>query len=163
MSKKIPELYKTIEIQKIDNQKIRWKLLKYLFTEFLYEDNLFHFFFEPEIIIRVSKPKVLGKIENYLNKKGYKFFIYDYPAFDKKAFYGANLKDKSVYSELMQLYHLHALASLMFNKKEIAWYTNRTIHCLFNMRGLEYHEEVIETIAYAYNYAKVDKKYVHDL
>ena len=156
------KLFKTIEIQKIDKQKIRIKLVKYLFLKFLIDDDLFHYFFEPEIIIRVSEPKVLKDIEEYLTQKQYKYFTYDYPAFEKKAFYGASPSDKSIYNNLMQLYHLHALAALTFNKKELKWYTNRTIHCLYNMRGFEYIDEVAASAEYAYGYALIDKKYDHD-
>ena len=60
------KLFKTIEIQKIDKQKEQWKLLKYLFYQFLIEDDLFHYFFEPELIIRFSNPKVLNKVKNSL-------------------------------------------------------------------------------------------------
>src|SRR3990167_5823847 len=155
------KLFATIEIQKIDSQEDRMKLVRYLFKEFLLEDDLFHYFFEPEIIIRVSEPKVLKDIENYLTKKEYKFFIYDYPAFDKKGFYAANSSDKSIYAPLMHLYHLHALAVLLFNKEQMKWYTNRTIHCLYNMRGFDYIDEVLAATDYAYGYAKVDKKYEH--
>ena len=137
------------------------KLMRYLFKEFLLEDDLFHYFFEPEIIIRFSNPKVLNNVKKYLEKKEYKFFTYDYPGFDKKAFYGASKLDKSIYAPLMHLYHLHALAVLLFNKKQMKWYTNRTIHCLYNMRGFDYIDEVMAATEYAYGYAKVDKKYDH--
>lgn len=155
-------LFKTIEIQKIHKQEKRMKLVQYLFKKYLLDDDLFHYFFEPEIIIRVSEPKVLKDIETYLTKKKYKYFTYDYPAaFDKKAFYGASPSDKSIYDHLMQLYHLHALAALIFNKKELKWYTNRTIHCLFNMRGFDYIDEVAAAAEYAHGYALIDKKYEH--
>lgn len=160
MNKKF-DLFKTIEIQKIKGQEKRIKLVRYLFKNFLIDDDLFHYFFEPEIIIRISNSKVLKDIEEYLTKKQYKFFIYDYPAFDKKAFYGANPTDKTIYKQLMELYHLHAIAALTFNFREINWYTNRALHCLFNMRGFDYIDEVMYTANYAAGYASVDKKYAH--
>ena len=156
-------LFVTIEIQKVGDIKRKWSLLRFLFIKFLIDDEQFHYFFEPNLIIRLSNLKVLKNVTAYLDKQKIKHFEYDYP-YNKNPdlYYGEPKKRRNPHYLLMELYHLHAIASLVFKKKDIEWYTNRNIHCLFNMRGLEYHEEVIESLKYAYNYALIDKKYDHD-
>ena len=60
---------KTIHIETKNKGLIKklWPLLE--------KDGKFHFFYEPELVIRISKKKVLRAVKNYLEKNSFEYFL----------------------------------------------------------------------------------------
>ena len=69
---------KTIHIETKNKGLIKklWPLLE--------KDGKFHFFYEPELVIRISKKKVLRAVKNYLEKNSFEYREYAYPGKGKK-------------------------------------------------------------------------------
>ncbi len=116
-------------------------LLKKLFFLFLEEDDSFHFFYEPNLIVRVSEDKILKQITKYLDKRKVKYKIYDYPYPEDKKEYGEGKNWDHIFPHLLRLYHLYALMLLQFEGQDIEWFTGRAMHCILNMRGYDWLDE----------------------
>ncbi len=69
---------KNQDYSKEEEKKLK-ELIAELYQVALKDDPQFHFFYEPEIIIRISKADVLEKVKLYLEAKGFGFVVYDYP------------------------------------------------------------------------------------
>jgi hypothetical protein len=130
---------KTLHI--IDKEKTsqndKANLLKLLYEKFLLKDPQFHFFYEPEIIIRMSMDDLLKETSNFLIAQNYKIEIYDYPSpskNDHQYCYGEH-PDGIVIKNLdlfLPLFHAHSVAALRLSHEDHFSYMERSIHTLFN-------------------------------
>jgi len=124
-------------------------LIKKLYREILKDDSLFHFFYEPELVIRVSENHLLA-LKKYLKDKNINFIEYDYPKEKGKKGNLCFECEDLVLNNLdlfLQLYHCHSLAVLSFKKEELNDYFGRVIHTLFNIARKSYQTEGLELIA----------------
>jgi len=129
------------------------RLIKKLYQGVLINDDKFHFFYEPELVIRVGN-KFLRKLVDFIKDNGYEFRVYDYPGFNKKPKLGVYcfecLPEVQRNLELfLKLYHLHSVASLTLTKRELAVYRERAIHTIFNVSGISYRGEAQELFSSA--------------
>lgn len=126
-------------------------LIKKLYKAVLKDDNQFHFFYEPELIIRVRNKNV-EKVTKYLEKQGVKFEVYDYPyprgcaeedgyCFESSKFVRDNLE------MFKKIYHFHSVANLTLSEKKYKDYLGRIMHTACNVGGLGYCEEGIFLIS----------------
>jgi len=137
------------------------KLIQELYQAVLVNDPLFHFFYEPELIIRISSSDVLQALSAYLTKRGIKHAVYSYPTpapvSDKAACerelaevkrLGVGFGDPQVrqrYGEepggivirnlglFLPVFHTHAVAALTLSSRDHHQYLERCIHTAFNM------------------------------
>lgn len=117
-------------------------LIKALYDDFLKDDPEFHFFFEPELIIRVGSENCLEKIKNYLSQEGIRFDEYEYP-FQPNGKYGEG-KDGIVANNLdmfIKIFHANAVSALTMNEMEFFDYIERVIHTAFNPRFYSHNQE----------------------
>ncbi len=109
------------------------RLLKDLYKKFLYKDPLFHYFIEPELIIRVSKEKVLNEIKDYLKKEHLLFYVYDYPKPKHKDQYGENIKAiLRNFDTFAKVFHEISLFNLNLKDNDKIIMKERFIHALYN-------------------------------
>ena len=83
---------KTIEIQQTGIKNIR--LIKEIGKLMKYSD-FWHFFYEPELIVRVEIKKV-RQIKEFLKSKKLSFKVYDYPFPKDKKGYGQGSKSRDI-------------------------------------------------------------------
>jgi hypothetical protein len=108
---------------------------------------LFHFFFEPDLIIRISNNKVLNEIKGFLEQADIDFDIYDYPLpvpNAAKRRFGENEGGpiiEKLYDVYLPLFHLNAIAALTMNEDEQGVYIERANHTFYNMLGNSRQEE----------------------
>jgi hypothetical protein len=121
------------------------KIIQELYSKFLKDDPLFHYFFEPDLIVRISSNQVLEKIKNHLDKEQIAFIIYDYPVPVQRTdryCYGESpgpvLERLDVY---LPLFHLHALAALTMSPDHHFAYMERSTHTMCNMAGQSRQQE----------------------
>jgi len=123
---------KTIQIiSSITREKLK-ELLCDLYEHTLKDDHLFHFFFEPELIIRISSKQCLQKIKEFLVEQKIEFSEYEYP-FTKKGF--SEAQDGIVAQHLdlfLSVFHAHAVAAIIMNDDEYLNYLERVIHTALN-------------------------------
>ena len=139
---------KTIHIQYLKRSKNK-KLIKELYKQFLFKDELFHFFYEPELIIRVSNKKILENIEKYLANNLILYKIYDYPkpvktegnyCFECDTWVLKNIK------YFIQLYHIHSVLYFKLSKNKYASYIHKVSHTARNIANWSYYEEARDQI-----------------
>jgi len=123
---------KTFETNLYD-YKLSIKLMKYLMKKKALSWP-FHFFFEPQLIIRTN-----NKIGPILKEYHIKYKIYPYP-YPKKGF-GEAKKWKKYQWGLVELYSIYAVLSLYTKGKAKEYILNRTHHTMTNMLGMEYYDE----------------------
>lgn len=110
-------------------------LVKELYEHCLRNDPEFHFFFEPEIIIRISKKEYLDQAKSFLQDKNIKFDEYDYP-FPPEGKFGEG-KESIVANNLnlfIPLFHANSVAAITMDDKKHFEYLERLIHTAFNPR-----------------------------
>lgn len=94
------------------------ELVKELYHAALKDDPKWHFFYEPEIIVRISSKEVLQKVEELLTKKGAKFDVYPYPIPDKQKQKQYGETEGGIvlaYFDLfVSIFHTHAVAGSEF-------------------------------------------------
>ena len=145
---------KTIEIV---TEKINYKqLIKKIYNKFLLNDDKFHFFYEPQLIIRLSEEK-LKIIKEYLNKKKIEYKIYPYP-YPKKGKYKESKRYKNINLYLNRLYNLQALLYFKSSKKQLSFVSNRLHHCFLNICHLDFYEESKYYLSQAKGYMKHEYK-----
>jgi len=115
------------------------ELLKMLYDHVLKDDPKFHFFYEPEIIIRFSSHECLERAKSYLTQKGIGTKIYDYPLPDKKR--GEKVFGEEPDGIVMQhfelfltIFHAHSVAAIIMEDQEHFRYMERVIHTMWNPR-----------------------------
>lgn len=134
---------KTIHITeelKIDAQNT---LLKELFKKILKNDNEFHFFHEPELVIRVED-KTVDFISEFLVDKRLEFKTYDYPIGKGKKGNFCYECDQYVLDNIELFKQIYHASSVLFFKlsKEDQWnYLSRIQHTASNTFGKNYLDE----------------------
>jgi hypothetical protein len=124
---------KTIEIKPLTNKT---KLIKTLYKKFLYKDTKFHYLFEPQLIIRTNKSKL---ITDYLKLKKIDYTTYPYP-YAKRGF-GESKHNNYLQKESEKLYHLQSVFVLKSKKKDVGYFLNRIHHCFLNMMNYDFYDE----------------------
>lgn len=112
-------------------------LIKELYNKALKQDESFHFFYEPALIIRLSSVQVKEKIAKWLKKRNYTFVIYDYPTPAKEpnqyrygeAPEGIVLKYLNLF---LSIFHAHSIAALEMTCEEHDFYKQQVIEDLLD-------------------------------
>lgn len=146
--------FQTVHI--IPGQNVhRQDLLKTLFSSYLQEDPLFHFFYEPDLIIRISSQQTQEKVAKFLEDSGVDFVFYDYPTPVRisGAHYYGETPDGIVIKNLnrfLPLFHQHAIAALTYSTDQHALYRSRVISILLKTGEYSLKEEVniLQTLAF---------------
>lgn len=149
---------KTIHIYEGWSQNKREKFMIELYKKLLCNDPSFHFFYEPEIIIRSRNKRTIGFLKNYLDNRHILYAVYNYPdKNDPPEFYGDPPKSITVkyLEEFMQVYHAIAVFQLTAKTKEIPEIRAKIMHGCFNMDNKGYEYEAQAYIQRAFNYAKL--------
>lgn len=117
------------------------RLIKKVYDEVIKDDPKFHYFFEPELIIRISDTYV-EKVKQVLDKDGVKYVEYDYPLpkkqniIDKKLIKCHGEQDKpTVLKNLdlfIRLFHVNSIAALTLGASDYNAYMERNIHSFYN-------------------------------
>lgn len=126
----------TSDIPKLKN------LIRELYDHALKEDPVFHFFFEPEIIIRIESKDCLEKVKSFLREKSIFFEEYDYP-FPPEGKFGEG-KESIVarYLDLfLPLFHANSVAAITLSEDEHAHYLERLVHTAFNPKFYPHEQE----------------------
>lgn len=108
-------------------------LMKELYDLFLKDDTKFHFFFEPELIIRITNSECLEKVKKFLQEKEIKFEEYDYP-FPPDGNFG-EAKEGNVAKNLelfLTIFHANSVAALTMSEEDHFKYLERLVHTAFN-------------------------------
>lgn len=126
-------------------------LLKALYASCLQEDPAFHFFYEPDLIIRISSQKTQEKVAKFLEDRGVDFILYDYPTPIGAHRYGEK-PDGIVIRNLdhfLPLFHQHAVAALTYTAEQHALYRSRVVSILLQTGEYSLKEEVkiLQTLA----------------
>lgn len=121
-------------------------LMKDLYKKFLKEDGLFHFFYEPEIIIRISTESVLTPVSRYLDEQNIDYEIYDYPTPKQNLTIDCYGEEPGgiVINNLdlfLPIFHAHAVAAITLNDDDHFHYMERVTHTMWNPRGYTRQEE----------------------
>lgn len=122
----------TLQIISALEPQEKYKLLENLYNYFLTLDPLFHYFYEPDLIIRISKKTVCREIEDYLNKLSLEYVVYKYPLPDPcvtMECYG-EVKDGIVHQNLqnfLSIFHEVAEAMIVLSPEAQSLYLNHVI------------------------------------
>jgi len=117
-------------------------LVKEIYDHALKNDHLFHFFFEPELIIRITVDGCLAKTKSFLQKGNITFEEYNYP-FDPEGKFGEE-RGGVVANNLdffLPVFHAHSVAALTMNEEDYFKYLERVIHTGFNPKLYSYEQE----------------------
>lgn len=108
-------------------------LVRELYDHTLKDDPKFHFFFEPEIIFRITTGDCLTKAKSFLQNKNIEFEEYDYP-FAPEGKFGE--KRGGIVANNLELFlpilHGHSVAAITMSEDEHFKYLERVIHTAFN-------------------------------
>lgn len=138
----------TIEIKQED-LKANKRLIRKI-GKLLYEDEYFHFFYEPKLIIRVNRES-RNKVTAYLKERGIRYSVYTYPfaknvaKWEKGTGYG-EAKHSVVYryrNAFLPLMHINATLALKRNKRDDLKIFERETHTMMNAFGYEWVDEAI--------------------
>lgn len=117
-------------------------LVRELYEYTLKDDPSFHFFFEPEIIFRITTEDCLTKTKSFLQNRNIEFEEYDYP-FAQEGKFGE--KRGGIVVNNLELFlpmlHAHSIAALTMNEEEHLEYLERVIHDAFNPKLYSYKQE----------------------
>lgn len=128
-------------INTIDLPKLK-ALIQDLYTHVLKDDPKFHFFFEPEIIIRTMEGDTLERVKNFLTERNIQFEEYDYPFAPKGKF--GELRDGIVANNLqlfLTIFHANSVAALTMTDEEHFRFVERLIHTAFNPKFFSLSQE----------------------
>ena len=117
-------------------------LVKELYDHTLKDDPKFHFFFEPEIIFRITTEDCLMKAKSFLQSKNIEFEEYDYP-FPPVGKFGEE-RGGIVANNLdifLPILHAHSVAAITMNEDDHFKYLERVIHTAFNPKFYSHEEE----------------------
>jgi len=133
---------KTIHIRNDDILKLK-ALAKELFDHTLKDDPKFHFFFEPDLIFRITTEDCLAKVKSLLETNNIEFKEYDYPFPTKKGEFGEEC-DGIVANNLelfLQVFHANSVAALTMSEEEHFKYLERLVHTAFNPKYYSHEQE----------------------
>lgn len=108
-------------------------LVNELYKHTLKDDPKFHFFFEPEIIFRITLEECLSKTKSLLQNRNIEFEEYDYP-FPPEGKFGEE-RGSIVANNLdifLPILHAHSVVAITMNEDEHFKYLERVIHTAFN-------------------------------
>lgn len=94
-------------------------LVKELYEHTLKDDPKFHFFFEPEIIFRITTEECLSKTKSFLQNRNIEFEEYDYP-FPPEGKFGEE-RGGIVANNLdifLPILHAHSVAAITMNDND---------------------------------------------
>jgi hypothetical protein len=111
-------------------------LIRCLYKKILKRDDTFHFFFEPDLIIRTS---LFNEVKKYLDKRKIEYKTYAYP-YTKKG-YGESKRWKYMQKFSETLYHTQAIFVLKSKRKDRPYFANRMHHCFLNQDGFSFYYE----------------------
>jgi hypothetical protein len=127
------------------------KLIRELYDCALKDDPLFHFFYEPELIIRIGSEHCLQRVRLFLNERNVAFEEYDYPS--PKTVKGFGEEKGGVVAEHLDLFlpvfHAHSVAAITMDDPTHTQYLERVIHTAFNpkRRSREHEGTTLLTLA----------------
>ena len=117
-------------------------LVKELYDHTLKDDLKFHFFFEPEIIFRITTEDCLRKAKSFLQSKNIEFEEYDYP-FAPDGKFGE--ERGGIVANNLELFlpilHGHSVAAITMSEDEHFKYLERVIHTAFNPKFYSHEQE----------------------
>ena len=117
-------------------------LIKELYDHALKDDPGFHFFFEPEIIIRITTQDSLTKVKKYLQDKSINFEEYDYP-FPPEGKFGEE-RGGIVANNLdlfLAIFHANSVAAITMSEEDHFKYLERLVHTAFNPKFYPHEQE----------------------
>jgi hypothetical protein len=122
-------------------------LMYKIFIACLIKDSLFHFFYEPDLIIRVFSTENLEKVELYLSENKYDFTTYDYPQPSKRLkehCYGEKPNGiVMTYLDLfLPIFHINAISALKISEEEHFDYRKSVINSLIRVGDYSLKESV---------------------
>lgn len=130
----------TLHIPQLNQEK---GVFRDLYNEALCEDPLFHFFFEPECVVRISSEGARGKIERWLEKRKFLFSIDDSL---KPAPLSAQVQDIKVIdthlNPFLQIFHEHSVAAIQMDSNEHGFYITKVIDELLRQISSSSQEKV---------------------
>ena len=118
------------------------QLVKELYDYSLKVDPKFHFFFEPEIIIRITSDDCLDMVKGFLSSKNINFEEYDYP-FPPEGKFGEE-RDGIVARNLelfLTIFHANSVAAITMNEEDHFKYLERLIHTACNPKFYSHEQE----------------------
>ncbi|KAF0972916.1 hypothetical protein FDP41_008768 [Naegleria fowleri] len=118
----------------------------------LKHDPYFHFFYEPELIIRTSSESVRNQLKLHLDESNIGYVEYNYPTpeskyidvvahtevmdlLDSRIYCCGENKDGIVLRNLslfLQIFHCHSVAAIEMNRQDHFHYMERVVHTMFN-------------------------------
>lgn len=128
------------------------KLINELYKYTLINDPEFHFFYEPELIIRISSESCLTKVKAFLNQRNIPFEEYDYPFPGAKGKFGEE-EGGIVATNLdlfLPVFHAHSVAAITMDDDAHKEYLERVLHTAFNPRFLsrKYEGKILKELAH---------------
>lgn len=126
----------TSDVPKLKN------LIKETYENCLKDDPKFHFFYEPEIIIRIDSQECLDKTKSYLASKNIQFEEYDYP-FPPAGKFGedpSGIVAKNL-ELFLTIFHANSVAALTMSEQDHFQYLERLVHTAFNTKFYPHEQE----------------------
>ena len=126
------------------------ELIRELYAKFLVNDSWFHYFFEPDLIIRISNPRVLADISHYLDQMDitFKTYSYPHPEVNESSTSGRCYGEaeggpvaERLYDIYLPLFHINALAALTMEADKRLCFMERSNHTFCNMANDTRQEE----------------------
>lgn len=138
------------------------KILTNLYHNILYKDDLFHYFWEPYLILRVDY-RIAKRVEKFIQNSGYSTKRYSYPSGNGKHIEhpdGIVLKKFGYFVELFHLNSKYSLLSPYGN--EALEIRERVIHTLYNQHHKLGNNESDEIIALGKSREEYNKKWGYE-
>lgn len=145
------EVLENYDISSSDADGLK-KLINELYEYTLKNDTAFHFFYEPELIIRISSESCLTKVKAFLSQRNIPFEEYDYPFPGAKGKFGEE-EGGIVATNLdlfLPVFHAHSVAAITMDDDAHKEYLERVLHTAFNSRFLsrEYEGKILMELAH---------------
>jgi hypothetical protein len=133
------------------------ELIQELYKNFLIKDPLFHFLYEPDLIIRISVSEVLEGIKKFLTERRINFTTYAYPhperSINNVRCYGEDREGvvaEYLYDLFLPAFHTNSIAALILPDDRQLPFIERVSHTFFNMTGSTHEEEATNMLFLAY-------------
>lgn len=127
------------------SRESRRKLITKLYIEVLRDnDPLFHFFYEPFLIVRITDDISLAMVCEILNKESISHITYGYPysycpdSCDERNSQIVADHGRDIF---LPLFHAHSISALELSNADHIQYLERCIHTACNPRGIPRKEE----------------------
>jgi hypothetical protein len=133
------------------------ELIQKLYKNFLKTDPLFHFLYEPDLIIRISVPQVLEQIKKFLIENRINFRTYAYPhpepSNTNQRCYGEDKEGvvvEHLYDLFLPAFHTNSIAALILPEDRQLAFMERVSHTYFNMIDCTHEEEATNMLYLAH-------------